>query len=219
DAPGFTFGSPHGVTFIPDKNAAPSPEIGAIKTFQAPIDGSSQPDSVTTGDGFTFVQYGNGADSTGAGGSSTIVQYDKAGNIEYSYSITGSVDGLKFNPVTGELWALQNQDGNPTLTLIDPKTHTVSDPLSFANSSATRGYDDVVFEGNKVFLSYTNPNGTGDPTLVELVNGDRPSGLLLTSTILTDGAMGFDTVTGKVEAVPQGDPDSLKAAPNGDLLL
>jgi hypothetical protein len=42
---------------------------------------------------------------------------------------------------------------------------------------------------------------------------------LLTSTILADGATGFDTVTGKVEVVPQSDPDSLKMAPNGDLLL
>jgi predicted secreted protein len=219
DAPGFTFGSPHGVTFIPDKNAAPSPQIGAIKTFQAPIDGSNSPDSVTTADGSTFVEYGNGADSTGAGGSSTIVQYDKAGRIEYSYSLSGSVDGLKFNPVTGEIWALQNQDGNPTLTLIDPKTHTVSDPLSFANSSATRGYDDVVFEGNKVFLSYTNPVNPGDPTLVQLVQGDHPTGLLTTKTVLSFGAKGLDTVTGQIELVPQTDPDSLKLAPNGDLLL
>jgi predicted secreted protein len=219
DAPGFTFGSPHGVVFIPDANAAPSPQIGAIKTFDAPIDGSSQPDSVATGDGFTFVQYGNGADTTGAGGSSTIVQYDKAGNIEYSYSISGSVDGLKFNPVTGELWALQNQDGNSTLTLIDPKTHTVSDPLSFANSSATRGYDDVVFEGNKVFLSYTNPANTGDPVLVQLMQGDHPTGTLTTKTVLAFGAKGLDTVTGQIEMVPLNDPDAMKMAPNGDLIL
>jgi hypothetical protein len=165
------------------------------------------------------VEYGNGADSTGAGGSSTIVQYDKAGKIEYSYSLPGSVDGLKVNPVTGELWALQNQDGNSTLTLIDPKTHTISAPLNFANTSATRGYDDVVFEGNKVFLSYTNPVNPGDPTLVQLVQGDHPTGLLTTKTVLSFGATGLDTVTGKTAIVPQSDPDSLKLAPNGDLLL
>jgi|GEM_PF-472313 len=219
NAPGFTFGSPHGVAFVADKNAPPSPQITAIKTFQAPADGSSAPDSVTTAGGSTFIEYGNGADSTGAGGSSTIVQYDKAGRIEFSYSLSGSVDGLKYNPVTGEIWALQNQDGNSTLTLIDPKTHDVSAPLSFANPSATRGYDDVVFKGNQVFLSYTNPVNPGDPTLVELVNGDRPSGTLTTKSILSFGATGLDTVTGKVELVPQNDPDSLKLAPNGDLLL
>jgi hypothetical protein len=129
------------------------------------------------------------------------------------------VDGLKFNPVTGELWALQNQDGNPTLTLIDPKTHAVSDPLSFANSSATRGYDDVVFEGNKVFLSYTNPANTGDPVLVQLMQGDHPAGLLTTKTVLAFGVKGIDTVTGQIETVPLNDPDSMKMAPNGDLLL
>ena len=219
DAPGFTFGSPHGVTFIPDKNAAPVPQIGAIKTFQTPFDGSNSPDSVTTADGSTFVEYGNGADSTGGGGSSTIVQYDKAGKIEFSYSVSGSVDGLKVNPVTGELWALQNQDGNSTLTLIDPKTHEMSAPLSFANSSGLRGYDDVVFKGHQVFLSYTNPAHPGDATVVELVQGDNPTGLLTTKTVLAFGAKGTDTVDGKTAIVPQNDPDSLKLAPNGDLLL
>src|SRR6202043_2045659 len=83
----------------------------------------------------------------------------------------------------------------------------------------TNGYDDVVFKGDKVFLSYTNPTGTGDPVLVQLLTGDHPSGTLLTSTILTDGATGFDTVTGKIEAIPLSDPDSMKLAANGDLIL
>jgi hypothetical protein len=219
NAPGFSFGSPHGVIFIPDKKAPPAPQIGAIRTFQAPSDGSTAPDSIATSHGSTFVEYGNGADSTGAGGSSTIVQYDEKGGIEFTYSLPGSVDGLKINPVTGELWALQNQDGNPTLTLIDPRTHTVSAPLTYADSLATRGYDDVVFKGHEVFLSYTNPAAPGDATVVELLNGDRPTGTLTTTPILSFGAMGLDTVTGKQEVVPQNDPDSLKLAPNGDLLL
>ena len=76
-----------------------------------------------------------------------------------------------------------------------------------------------MFEGNKVFLSYTNPVNPGDPTLVELVQGDHPTGLLTTKTVLSFGATGLDTVTGQIETVPQSDPDSLKMAPNGDLLL
>src|SRR3984893_14722092 len=172
--------------------------VGTVKTFATAPNGDSAPDSITTETGSVFVEYGNGADSTGAGGSSTIVQYDKAGKIEVSYSIPGSVEGVKYNPDTGESWPLQNQDGNSTLTLIDPKTHTVSAPLSFAEPSASRGYDDVVFKGNQVFLSYTNPANPGDPTLVQLVNGDRPTGLLTTKTILSFGAMGLDTVTGQI---------------------
>ena len=219
NAPGLTFGSPHGVVFIPDAHAAPAPHISDIKAFEVPSDGSTQPDSAAKGeDGHTFIAYGNGADSTGAGGSSTIVEYDKASKIVFEYSLTGSVDGLKVNPVTGELWALQNQDGNPTLTLINPETHAVSAPLSYANSTGSHGFDDVVFRGHEVFLSETNP-APGDPTVVELVQGDHPTGLLTTTTVLTDGAMGLNTETGQMQQVPQNDPDSLKLAPNGDLLL
>jgi hypothetical protein len=90
--------------------------------------------------------------------------------------------------------------------------------------SSSRGYDDVVFSDGKTFLSYTNP-ATGDPTVVELLNGEG-NGLgsgsqrsLVTKTVLTDGVSGFNTVDKKMEPVPQNDPDSLKLAPNGDLLL
>jgi hypothetical protein len=62
---------------------------------------ASQPDSITTGDGSVWVEYGNGAVSTGGSGDSTIVQYGASGTIQHVYSIAGLVDGLKFNPVTG----------------------------------------------------------------------------------------------------------------------
>ena len=55
--------------------------------------------------------------------------------------------------------------------------------------------------------------------MVELVNGDHPTGTLTTKTILSVGVTGLNTVTGKIEVVPQNDPNSLKLAPNGDLLL
>src|ERR1700716_3717264 len=60
--------------------------VNGPTTFASAPTGSSAPDSITMENGSFFVEYGNGADSTGAGGSSTIVQYDKAGNIEHSYS-------------------------------------------------------------------------------------------------------------------------------------
>jgi hypothetical protein len=55
--------------------------VDKITTFATGPSGSNSPDSVTIADGSLFIEYGNGADSTGAGGSSTIVQYDKSGNI------------------------------------------------------------------------------------------------------------------------------------------
>ena len=132
-------------------------------------------DSITIAGDYVFVEYGNNVDSTGAmPGTSTIIQYDKAGNFVHAYAIEGSVDGLKFNPETGMVWALQNQDGRSSLSLIDPNTQKVTAHFDYANTSTTRGYDDVVFKGKKVFLSYTNPTGNGDPTIVKLLNGPNP---------------------------------------------
>ena len=59
----------------------------------------------------------------------------------------------------------------------------------------------------------------GDPTLVQLTNGNDPVGTLNTNAILAFGATGVNLETGKTETIPQNDPDSLKVAPNGDLLL
>jgi hypothetical protein len=140
----------------------------------------------------------------------------------HTYDIKGAVDGLKFDPVTEKLWALQNQDGNSTLTIIDPATHHVSKPLHYDDTSASRGYDDVVFQNGQVFLSYTNPSDPINPqeaVIVKLEGGNHPSGELETTPILKSGATGTNTVNGATQTVPLTDPDSLKAAPNGDLLL
>ena len=131
----------------------------------------------------------------------------------HAYAIEGSVDGLKYNPETKTVWALQNQDGRSSLSLIDPATQKVTAHFDYANTSTTRGYDDVVFDGKNVFLSYTNPTGNGDATIVRLLNGPdpKPGQLLQTTPVLLDGAMGYDTVTGKMELVPQTDPDFAQA--------
>ena len=94
--------------------------------------GGTGPDSVTTGDGSVWVEYGNSGVSTGAVARATIVQYSFGGVVQHVYSISGLVDGLKFNPVTGMIWALQNNDANSTLSLINPTTHAVSGPLKYA---------------------------------------------------------------------------------------
>jgi hypothetical protein len=111
------------------------------------------PDSITLSRNSVWVSYTNGADSTGLSGSSTIVKYKLNGEVRQTYSIAGSVDGLKVDPRTGRAWALQNQDGNSTLSLINPKAHTVSGPIPYAVTSATQGYDDVAFRSDQVLLS------------------------------------------------------------------
>ena len=176
------------------------------------------PDSITVGGGFVWVSYTNGARSTGGDGkSSTIVQYELNGTVHKTFSIAGSVDGLKIEPETGLVWALQNQDGNSTLTLINPKTETASAPLQYKVTSGTRGYDDVVFREGQIFLSYTNPGSPTDPTIQRLVNRTSP---LIVTPVLTMGATGFNLATDKPnQPTSQNDPDSLKSTPGGGLML
>ena len=157
------------------------PVVGPVHTFD-PSKGDTKPDSLTIGDGHLFAAYANGVASDGSGkGTSEIVEYNLSGHIVHSWDIKGSVDGLKFDPSTEKLWALQNQDGNSTLTLINPETNHVSKPLAYDDTSATRGYDDVVFQNGNVFLSYTNPVNSGDPVIVKLDGGDHPKGELETT--------------------------------------
>jgi hypothetical protein len=200
---------------------AGSASAQSIRTVSVFAQGASVqatgPDSITIGGGSVWVSYSNGADSTGLGGSSTIVQYDLKGNIEHQFSIAGSVDGLKRDPRTGLIWALQNQDGRSTLTLINPRTETLRGPFQYAVTSTTQGYDDVVFLNEKVYLSYTNPAVASDPTIQLLDNGTDP---LVVTPILTMGASGTNLATGTTnQPTAQSDPDSLKLTPDGDLML
>ena len=198
-------------------SAFATPTLDSIKVFASgSAVGGTQPDSVSVGNGSVWIEYGNGADSTGAGGNSTIVQYSAAtGAIQSTYTISGLVDGLKIDPSTGFVWALQNNDANSTLTLINPITHVVSAPLRYAPpymyttpGPLARGYDDVAFDGSKVFLSYTNPTSPTDPVVQQLNQGNHPTGLLTTTNILLNEQTGTNS-----------DTDSLKTTPNGDLVL
>src|SRR3974390_2760107 len=170
------------------------------------------PVSIALSRNSVWVSYTNGADSTGLSGSSTVVQYKLNGDLRHTYSIAGSVDGLKVEPRTGRVWALQNQDGNSTLSLINPKAHTVTGPIPYAVTSGIHGYDDVAFRWNQVFLSYTNPAAPTDPTIQLLQNGSNP---LVVTPILLMGATGTNMATGQPnQPTTPNDQDSLKLKPH-----
>jgi len=196
-------------------SALADPTITSVSVLAtgAPV-GGTQPDSVTTANGSVWIEYGNNASSTGAYGASTIVEYNTSGIIQQVHSIAGEVDGLKVDPVTGIVWALQNQDGNSTLSFINPATQETTGPLMYGppyiyGPNSARGYDDIAFLGGKVYLSYTNPVNPTDPVLQILNNGNNPTGTLTTTSIVT--AQQLD------QPVP--DTDSLKSTWFGDLVL
>jgi hypothetical protein len=189
--------------------------LGTGTTFS-----TTKPDSISYAKGDIWVAYTDKAVSTGGSGFSTIVEYDRKGDVDATFDIAGYVDGLKYDQFTHQIWALQNQDGNSTLTIIHPGSGTMTGPLHYAHTSHTRGFDDVVFTPHTVYLSYTNPVGAPDPVLVILKEGNHPHGLLhIITPILRDGADGTNTETGKIGPVPLNDPDSIKEAKNGDIIF
>jgi hypothetical protein len=201
-----------------------SSKVGAasVRSVEVFAEGASvnanSPDSIELTDHSVWVSYGNGADSTGLSGSSTVVEYSYEGHVRRTFSIAGSVDGLRVDPRTDLVWALQNQDGNSTLTLINRDGDIVpGSPFQYAVKSSIHGYDDVVFDGDRTFMSYTNPVNPSDPTIQLLVEDSNP---LRVKPILTLGATGTNLATGqRNEPTTQNDPDSLKLTPWGDLML
>jgi len=206
------------VTAAASAQAAPTVSVSTFAT--GGVVSATQPDSITAGAGSIWVEYGNGADSTGLMGDSTIVRYSTSGVVQNTYSIPGLVDGLKYNPMTGMVWALVNNDGNAKLSLINPTTNTVSSALMYQSPpyvygpTSARGYDDVAFLNGQVYLSYTNPVNPTDPVLQSLNNGNSPTTTLTTTTILTAQQGGLTT-----PRTNEPDIDSLKSTPNGQLVL
>lgn len=180
--------------------------------------GSSGPDSVAVGAGSIWISYDGGSlssDGSQPAGFSTVARYSPSGALQTTYQIAGDVDGLKYNAATGTVWALQNQDANSRLTFINPTTNALT-PQTYAVTSPTQGYDDVVFGANGTFLSYTNPSAPTDVTLQKVVPGTSP---IQVTNLLTAGSPGKNLVTGAAGYVPAtANTDSLKQAPNGDLV-
>lgn len=116
-------------------------------TNLVPPTGATMPDDLAvTADGADlWVGYGNGVDTFGHGGPSNVVEYDiKSGAVRQNISIPGHVDGLKINPTTNDIWATENEDGNPTLAIIDHKTGKFK-IFTFSPTLITGGLDDLVF--------------------------------------------------------------------------
>src|SRR5579862_7479905 len=84
----------------------------------AAVNGTAS-DSISLSHDSIWVAYTNGADSTGASGSSVVAQYDYSGNLLNQYTFPGYVDGLRYDAERDLIWVLQNQDGNSALTLLD----------------------------------------------------------------------------------------------------
>jgi len=165
-----------GAVFFANVEQAQAAPIAAapytLGTFKGvPPSDASQPDDIAvSADGADlWVGYGNGAAADGSSGSSNLVKYDIAtGKVLQNLTIPGHLDGLKINPQTGAVWATQNEDGNPTLTIVNPKNGKF-ETFKVTSSLITGGLDDLVLSGkDSAFVTASSQVSLTAPVIVEI---------------------------------------------------
>jgi hypothetical protein len=94
----------------------------AVSVFAQSPAGASQPDSIVQWHDSIIVGFQNQVAKDGTDGkSSTIVEFSRAGKVKRTFTVPGHNDGLRV--IDGDLlWALQNEDANPNLVVIDLRT-------------------------------------------------------------------------------------------------
>lgn len=191
----------------------------SVTTFATAPSGVSAPDSITFSSTNVFVGYGNGGAPDGSGGAmSNVIEYDFQGNMIHNFSnIVGHNDGLRYNPSDKSLWALQNEDGNTNLSIIDLKSgkQTI---YQLGTGPHGGGYDDIDFNNKEIFISASAPtiNPNTAPAIVSLtLKGEKA---VLTG-ILNGNASVTNAITGMPETLNLQDPDSMIVDPLGELVL
>jgi len=183
----------------------------------APV-GLSAPDSIAVVGGHVFVGYGDGHKPDGSDHlSSQIVEYTMDGTAVHTYTVQGHNDGLKVNPMTRELWAIQNEDASPNLVIIDPKTQQTQ-TYTFGPTPHGGGYDDVVFSKCNVYISASNPanNPNNAPAIVRAKLGQ---GIVNVQPALSGGAQAIDLVSDATVTLNLQDPDSMTLDPLHNIVL
>ena len=183
--------------------------------------GVSQPDSLVLWRDTVLVGYGNGVAKDGSDGkSSTIVQYSLTGTERRRFSVKGHNDGLRLVG-QNELWALQNEDANPNLVVIDLQSGAQT-KFSFPRTPHGGGYDDIAIMNGHVFISASNPtpNSKGInvfPALLEVAS--LAGGTVHLQAVLSGDAHATDIPTGKEVTLNLTDPDSLAVDQRGNIVL
>lgn len=189
-----------------------------LSIFATAPSGLSAPDSIAVLGNHVYVGYGDGHDPAGLDGlSSQVVEYDMSGNLLRIFTVKGHNDGLKVDPLTNRLWAVQNEDANPNLVIIDPKTNHQK-LFTFSATPHGGGYDDLVFRGCQVFFSASNPanNPNTEPAIVSArLKGD----VVEVEGVLAGTANATDLVSGATNPLNLQDPDSMTLDPQGNIVL
>lgn len=213
-------------TVVTAAPSALSPYTLTPLTTLVPPMGATKPDDLAvSADGADlWVGYGNGVDTFGKGGPSSLVEYDiSTGAVLQNVSIPGHLDGLKINPTTNDLWATENEDGNPTLAIVNHKDGKFK-IYTFSPTLITGGMDDLVFSGPKsrdVFIVASSQVGATTPVIVQLSGKPKATDTALTATLPGAPTTVWNVVSNVAETTDNtiGDPDSMTLDPAGELVL
>src|ERR1700686_2680359 len=197
------------------QTAAPPYKLSVFATAPS---GSSAPDSIAVLRDHVFVGYGDGNLPNGSDGKSTqIVDYAMDGTVQYTYTVEGHNDGLKIDPSTHLLWAIQNEDSNANLVVINPKTHQQK-LYTFGPTAHGGGYDDVVFRGCKAYISASNP-ASNPNTAPAIVRASLEGNFVEVKPVLAGDASAIDIPTDNTVKLNLQDPDSMTLDPQGNIVL
>jgi hypothetical protein len=180
--------------------------------------GSSAPDSIAVLHNHVFVGYGDGHLPDGTDGlNSEIVEFLPDGTAVHTYTVPGHNDGLKVDPSTHLLWALQNEDANANLVIINPETHE-QNVYAFGPTLHGGGYDDIVFRACKAYISASNPANNPN-TGPSIVRARLDGGTVDVRPALAGDANAIDIPTDTTIQLNLQDPDSMTLDPLGDIVL
>jgi hypothetical protein len=200
-----------------------------------PPAGATQPDDMAvSADGKRlWVGYGNGVDTFGKGGPSNLVEYDIAsGRVLKNIRIPGHLDGLKINPATGDVWTTENEDGNPTLAVVEHESGAFN-IYRFDPTLITGGVDDLVFaarphedsrhdsdSSQDVYIVTSSQVDTTTPVIVRISGPLRATNTQVKSVLPGAPQSVWNVVSNAEETTDMiGDPDSMTLDPAGELVL
>ena len=197
--------------------AIPPYKISVLAT--SPM-GISQPDSIVQWHESIIVGFQNHVAKDGTDGkSSAIVEFSLSGKVKRMFQVPGHNDGLRMVG-DDDLWALQNEDANPNLVVIELRTGK-SKNYQFAPTPHGGGYDDMVVKDGRVFITASNPNvdAMGNNVFPALVRASLSGNNVILEPVFNGNASATDIPTGTTVTLNLTDPDSMTVDPRGNIVL
>lgn len=204
--------------------AAPTVPSGyPVTQFATPPPGSTNCDDLTRLGAHLFLTCQNGTQSTGGGGTSTIVEYARNGTVLNSWSLVDKADGIGADPAHHRVIVTFNEDGNSHLSTITPGARPSAQVTNYTYSClpdstctgalATGGGTDsvTVDPAGDIFVVASNNNGGADTTVFRVTLSGTTATLTPTfnsNATANNGNTGTGTTTLNLT-----DPDSSAMVP------